>query len=71
MFHTARTVSLLSSGRFWRSDDATFANPVDSMQAIRIVLLSIASAVAYGIVHDQITARICIEYFTIGYSTFL
>lgn len=37
------------------------------MQAIAIILLSIASAVGYGIVHDQITARICIEYFTIGH----
>jgi len=26
-----------------------------------------AAAVVYGIVHDQITARICVEYFTIGH----
>ncbi len=25
------------------------------------------AAVTYGIVHDQITARICVEYFTIGH----
>ena len=37
------------------------------MQQIGIVGLCIASAVAYGIVHDQITARICVEYFTIGH----
>jgi hypothetical protein len=37
------------------------------MQSLAIVLLSIASAVAYGIVHDQITARVCVEYFTIGH----
>ena len=37
------------------------------MQAIYIVLLSIGSAVAYGVVHDQITARVCVEYFTIGH----
>jgi hypothetical protein len=41
------------------------------VQAIAIILLSIASAVGYGIVHDQITARICIEYFTIGHPTFI
>jgi hypothetical protein len=35
------------------------------MQAIRIILLCIAAAVAYGIVHDQITARMCLEYFTV------
>jgi hypothetical protein len=39
----------------------------DVMNAIKIVLLSVAVAVAYGILHDQITARICVEYFTIGH----
>ena len=37
------------------------------MQAILIFLLSIAAAVFYGIVHDHITARICLEYFTVGH----
>ena len=37
------------------------------MRAIEIVLLCILAAVVYGIVHDQITARICVEYFTIGH----
>lgn len=37
------------------------------MQAAAIILLCIGSAVGYGIVHDQITARICVEYFTIGH----
>jgi len=37
------------------------------MQSLKIILLSIAAAVAYGIVHDQVTARICVEYFTIGH----
>jgi hypothetical protein len=37
------------------------------MNALAIIALSILSAVAYGIVHDQITARICVEYFTIGH----
>ena len=37
------------------------------MQAIAIVALCIGSAVFYGIVHDQVTARICVEYFTIGH----
>lgn len=35
------------------------------MQSLRILLLCIAAAVFYGIIHDQITARICIEYFTV------
>jgi len=37
------------------------------MQSLKIILLCIASAIAYGIVHDQVTARVCVEYFTIGH----
>jgi hypothetical protein len=37
------------------------------MELLKIVLLAVAAAVVYGIVHDQITARICVEYFTIGH----
>jgi hypothetical protein len=37
------------------------------MHALANILLSIAAAVAYGIAHDQVTARICVEYFTIGH----
>jgi membrane associated rhomboid family serine protease len=37
------------------------------MQTVLIILLGIFSAVTYGIVHDQVTVRICIEYFTIGH----
>src|SRR3954447_18897310 len=36
-------------------------------RARAIVLLSMLAAVLYGIVHDQVTARICVEYFTIGH----
>ncbi len=37
------------------------------MQAIAIVALSILAAITYGILHDQITARVCIEYFTVAH----
>ena len=37
------------------------------MQAAAIIALCIASAVAYGIIHDQVTARVCVEYFTVGH----
>ena len=37
------------------------------MQAVSIVALSVASAIVYGILHDQVTARVCVEYFTIGH----
>src|SRR5690606_31679593 len=36
--------------------------------AFRIVALSIAAAIVYGIVHDQVTVRVCVEYFTIGHA---
>jgi hypothetical protein len=37
------------------------------MQALAIVVLCVISALIYGIVHDQVTARVCVEYFTIGH----
>ncbi len=36
-------------------------------ESLRIVALCIGAAVGYGIVHDMVTARISIEYFTIGH----
>ena len=41
------------------------------MNAVRIVILSVLAAIAYGVIHDQITARICVEYFTIGHPPIL
>src|SRR5580658_2275818 len=35
------------------------------MEAVKIALTCVTAAVLYGIVHDQFTARICIEYFTL------
>ena len=35
------------------------------IETLKIILLCIAAAILYGIIHDQFTARICIEYFTI------
>jgi hypothetical protein len=35
--------------------------------SLKIIFICILAAISYGIVHDQITARICIEYFTIGH----
>lgn len=37
------------------------------MRFLAIIFLCVAAAVVYGVVHDQITARICVEYFTIGH----
>jgi hypothetical protein len=35
------------------------------MEALKIAITCVLAAILYGIVHDQFTARICIEYFTI------
>ena len=33
----------------------------------KIVALGVAASIAYGIAHDNVTARVCVEYFTIGH----
>lgn len=38
-----------------------------TLKSLRIVLLAVIAAVIYGILHDQVTARVCVEYFTIGH----
>jgi len=38
------------------------------MESVKIVLLCVVAAIVYGILHDQVTARVCVEYFTIGHS---
>jgi hypothetical protein len=35
------------------------------MQSFRIILTCIVAAVLYGILHDQFTAHICVEYFSV------
>ena len=37
------------------------------MQSLAIIVVSMLAAVIYGVIHDQITARVCVEYFTIGH----
>lgn len=39
----------------------------DLKAGMQIILICILSAIIYGILHDQVTARICVEYFTIGH----
>lgn len=38
-----------------------------SFHQIKIVLLSVVAACAYGVAHDQVTIRICLEYFTVAH----
>jgi hypothetical protein len=35
------------------------------IESLKIVLVCVIAAVLYGVVHDQITVRICLEYFTV------
>lgn len=37
------------------------------VEAAKIVLLAIGAAILYGIVHDQVTIRMCPEYFTVAH----
>jgi hypothetical protein len=37
------------------------------MRPAGILLICVFAAVLYGVLHDQITARICVEYFTVGH----
>lgn len=43
------------------------SSPSEYGHALRIVALVVAGAVLYGVLHDQVTTRIAIEYFTIGH----
>jgi len=35
------------------------------LEAVRIVLLCVIASFLYGVLHDQVTVRICLEYFTV------
>src|SRR6516225_7936261 len=35
------------------------------MQSVKILLLATGAAVVYGILQDQVTARVCVAYFTV------
>ena len=37
------------------------------VESHKIVGLGVIAAIAYGIAHDSVTARVCVEYFTIGH----
>jgi hypothetical protein len=37
------------------------------MEFIKIILLCILAAIGYGVVHDLITAHLCVEYFTVAH----
>lgn len=38
-----------------------------SVNKLKVILLSIVAACTYGVLHDQITIRVCEEYFTVAH----
>ncbi len=36
-------------------------------EAVKIVLFCTAAAIVYGLVHDQVTAHLCVEYFSVAH----
>lgn len=40
---------------------------VPGLGPLRIALFATAAAIVYGILHDMVTAHLCVEYFTIGH----
>ena len=51
----------------WLSWNVRSSAEIILMEAAKIVLLCVGSAILYGISHDQVTARVCVEYFTVGH----
>lgn len=37
------------------------------MNKLKVILLSTLAAMGYGVLHDQVTARICLDYFTVAH----
>lgn len=37
------------------------------VETVKIVALCVVAAVVYGVLHDQVTARVCLEYFTVAH----
>jgi hypothetical protein len=36
-------------------------------EGVKIVFFSVGTAIAYGIVHDEVTAHLCVEYFSVAH----
>jgi H+/Cl- antiporter ClcA len=50
---------LPGSGAEWKSAYSKM------IETLKIITVCVAAAIFYGVIHDQVTARICIEYFTV------
>lgn len=43
----------------------------EALASLQIILLALGAAIAYGIIHDQVTARVCVEFFTLWHPPLL
>lgn len=50
---------------FFRLHEQLRHEHVKLVKPLSIIGLSVVACVIYGIIHDQITARLCVEYFTV------
>jgi hypothetical protein len=39
----------------------------DGRETLKILALSIGACIGYGIAHGSVTARLCVQYFTVGH----
>jgi hypothetical protein len=61
-----RQMTRLLNSRLLGRRPVTRGGAID-VHALGIVLMCVVAAVCYGVVHDQVTARVCVEYFTVGH----
>lgn len=61
-----RHTDQLSKPRF-RPDrtNSTFPTYTLAVEFLKIVLVCVVASILYGIIHDQVTVRVCLEYFTV------
>ncbi len=44
---------------------AKSSDSIERLHEIAILMMTVLAAITYGVIHDQITVRICLEYFTV------
>ena len=60
IFSLSQQLSASAENRIYASARITLR-----MQFLKIVVLCIVAAIGYGMIHDQVTARVCVEYFSV------
>lgn len=60
IFSLSQQLFALTENRIYASARITLR-----MQFLKIVALCIVAAIVYGMIHDQVTAHLCVEYFSV------